>query len=308
MADCTSKGYSYSCKCKPGYTGDGLNCTDIDECLDPSACPSAKYECVNTVGSVRCSCRYQSTPESDRCGDSANPPGSNVFTVSMGWKTQRAGADGLNQLEKILAMGFQNKFYNASMKAPGPGPVDGLKEFRINVSSDTPHWYIRDYLTRVSSYYDIKTADVGDLDECQAKEAVCEFPALCANTYGGYRCMCNGTTDVDKTCVFDQSGGNSSGVPEALRAEDKKPLILGLVLGIGIPLLLLLLLAALACFCCSRKKTITGEIPHLLPLNYAQEQFNPPPFNYNDPALHYNSHCSPRIIDNLAFQKHYRRR
>ena len=57
----------------------------------------------------------------------------------------------------------------------------------------------------------------------------------------------------------DQGGGNSSGVPEALRAEDKKPLILGLVLGIGIPLLLLLLLAALACFCCSRKKTITGE-------------------------------------------------
>ena len=50
------------------------------------------------------------------------------------------------------------------------------------------------------------------------------------------------------------------------------------------------------------------RIPHLLPLNYAQEQFNPPPFNYNDPALHYSSHCSPRIIDTLAFQKHYRRR
>lgn len=46
----------------------------------------------------------------------------------------------------------------------------------------------------------------------------------------------------------------------AQTAEDKRSLILGLVLGIGIPLLLLLLLAALACFCCcSRKKTISGE-------------------------------------------------
>ena len=27
MSDCDNNGYSYSCKCKPGYTGDGFNCT-----------------------------------------------------------------------------------------------------------------------------------------------------------------------------------------------------------------------------------------------------------------------------------------
>lgn len=52
-------------------------------------------------------------------------------------------------------------------------------------------------------------------------------------------------------------GLNRTGIAVAQMAEDKKPLILGLVLGIGIPVLLLL--SALACFCCSRKKTITGE-------------------------------------------------
>lgn len=35
-------------------------------------------------------------------------------------------------------------------------------------------------------------------------------------------------------------------------------LILGLVLGIGLPLLLLLL-TAIACCCCCRKKTVRGE-------------------------------------------------
>ncbi|XP_071235670.1 fibrillin-1 [Salvelinus alpinus] len=301
MADCLSSGYNYTCRCKPGFTGDGRNCTDINECLDPSACRNAKFECVNTPGSVRCSCRYQSTEETDGCGDSANPPGFNVFNVSLGWRNQGSGGEGLKQLEEILSMGFQNKFYNAVMKRPMQG--SGLDEYRINVSSDTPHWYIRDYLTRVGAYYSIRTAEVGDLDECKSNEAVCRQPALCANTYGGYRCVCNGTTDVDYTqsCILDMGGLNRTGIAMAQMAEDKKPLILGLVLGIGIPVLLLL--SALACFCCARKKTITGEIPQLLP-EYVQEQYNPPPFNYSDPALHYNVHVSPRVIDDLTPRKH----
>lgn len=42
--------------------------TDIDECLNPSACPNAKFECVNMPGSVRCLCRYQNTTDTDGCG------------------------------------------------------------------------------------------------------------------------------------------------------------------------------------------------------------------------------------------------
>ncbi|KAL0177498.1 hypothetical protein M9458_026392, partial [Cirrhinus mrigala] len=92
---------------------------------------------------------------------------------------------------------------------------------------------------------------------------------------------------------------NRTDLQVAQTMEDKKSFILGLVLGIGIPLLLLLLLAALACFCCcSRKKTMSGDIPHLLP-EYIQEQFNPP-FNFDDPSLQYITHVSPRILDNLT--------
>lgn len=64
------------------------------------------------------------------------------------------------QLEKILSMGFQNKFYNASAIAPDSASADGMNEYRINVSSDTPHWYVMDYLTRVSQYYGIRSAYV----------------------------------------------------------------------------------------------------------------------------------------------------
>ncbi|XP_064868929.1 mucin-like protein [Oncorhynchus nerka] len=43
MADSISSGYNYTCRCKPGFTGDGCHCTDIDECLDHSACPKATF-------------------------------------------------------------------------------------------------------------------------------------------------------------------------------------------------------------------------------------------------------------------------
>lgn len=118
--------------------------------------------------------------------------GGNVFNVSVGWKKNRS--DGLQQvcvwvrrwwlnnrmisnlwhisvlhndnlfllpqLVDILSMGFQNKFYNASKKDPGQASSPGVTEYRINVSSDTPHWYIRDYLARVSSHYDISAIGV----------------------------------------------------------------------------------------------------------------------------------------------------
>ncbi|TNN66489.1 Fibrillin-1 [Liparis tanakae] len=286
-ADCLSTRQNFTCTCKPGFTGDGRNCTDIDECAELTTCPNAKFECKNKPGSVDCFCRYIKTKDTDRCGDSDNPSGCNVFNVSVDWTKSRS--DGLKQLVDILSIGFQNKFYNASKKNGVQDSGSGVTEYRINVSSDTPHWYVRDYLARVSSLYSINTVEVDDLDECKAKEAMCVHPALCSNTYGGYRCVCNGTTDVDETqsCILNRDEGN----------DIELDLVLGLVLGIGIPLLLLLLLAILACFFCC-KKTVTRDLPHTLHPVYIQEQYNPPPFNYSDPALHYTTRhllCSLRL-------------
>jgi hypothetical protein len=39
------------CECKPGFTGDGMSCGDIDECAVATACPAA---CLNLNGSFEC--------------------------------------------------------------------------------------------------------------------------------------------------------------------------------------------------------------------------------------------------------------
>jgi len=58
-ADCVNIHGSYNCTCKAGYTGDGHNCTDINECAAPvNPCDAvANSECKNTNGSYNCQCK-----------------------------------------------------------------------------------------------------------------------------------------------------------------------------------------------------------------------------------------------------------
>lgn len=59
-------GAATTCTCRVGFTGDGLECVDLDECSLPGAhdC-SANSSCVNTPGSYTCVCSdgFRLSPE-----------------------------------------------------------------------------------------------------------------------------------------------------------------------------------------------------------------------------------------------------
>ena len=85
-AECTNNVGSFSCNCRTGFVGDGINCTgeqttratciaetiflllDIDECLEtPRRCEDV---CTNTHGSFTCSCArsgYQLATDGRNC-------------------------------------------------------------------------------------------------------------------------------------------------------------------------------------------------------------------------------------------------
>uniref|UniRef100_A0A7N5ZTL7 Nidogen 2a (osteonidogen) n=1 Tax=Anabas testudineus TaxID=64144 RepID=A0A7N5ZTL7_ANATE len=50
------EGQAFQCKCATGFTGDGRNCYDIDECAEGLSSCSAHSQCVNLPGSHRCQC------------------------------------------------------------------------------------------------------------------------------------------------------------------------------------------------------------------------------------------------------------
>ncbi|XP_070573969.1 fibropellin-1-like [Ptychodera flava] len=58
-ATCTNNAGSFSCSCVDGFSGDGINCTDSDECTDEEdTCLSDDVaECSNTIGGFTCACK-----------------------------------------------------------------------------------------------------------------------------------------------------------------------------------------------------------------------------------------------------------
>lgn len=57
LATCTRVDDSHTCACNTGYTGNGITCTDLDECLNSTDnnCDTSAT-CLNNVGSYTCTC------------------------------------------------------------------------------------------------------------------------------------------------------------------------------------------------------------------------------------------------------------
>uniref|UniRef100_I3K1N7 Nidogen 2 n=1 Tax=Oreochromis niloticus TaxID=8128 RepID=I3K1N7_ORENI len=62
---------AFQCQCATGYTGDGHNCYDIDECAEGSGTCGDNSECVNLPGSHRCHCQtgYEFSYDGRTCVD-----------------------------------------------------------------------------------------------------------------------------------------------------------------------------------------------------------------------------------------------
>ena len=56
-AECTNTQGSYTCECNHGYTGDGFECTNINECATDTAndCDE-RAQCTDTEGGYTCDC------------------------------------------------------------------------------------------------------------------------------------------------------------------------------------------------------------------------------------------------------------
>ncbi|XP_072000223.1 uncharacterized protein [Engystomops pustulosus] len=66
-AVCTNTWQSYNCTCMPGFIGNGTHCEDLNECLTSPCSPYAT--CTNTIGSYICSCKKGFTGDGTYCND-----------------------------------------------------------------------------------------------------------------------------------------------------------------------------------------------------------------------------------------------
>ncbi|XP_078382604.1 uromodulin-like isoform X1 [Oculina patagonica] len=184
-ADCVNIHGSYNCTCKSGYTGDGLNCTDIDECAAPvDPCSAvANSACKNTNGSYVCECKDGFVKNGPNCEDvdecAAPVDPCNVVANS-------ACNNNVGSYNCQCNYGFINNGANCEDVDECTG---GAHNCPANADCVNNHG---SYTCTCKSGYTGDGHNCADIDECAAQVNPCDAVAnsACNNTYGSYICQC----------------------------------------------------------------------------------------------------------------------
>ncbi|HOU90570.1 MAG TPA: EGF domain-containing protein, partial [Polyangiaceae bacterium] len=66
---CVDEPIGYRCECLAGYSGDGVECTDVDECETGADACAADAACTNTPGGYTCACAAGFAGDGVTCAD-----------------------------------------------------------------------------------------------------------------------------------------------------------------------------------------------------------------------------------------------
>ena len=152
-AFCMNSYGAYNCTCNEGFTGNGWNCSDVDECAEGTDDCSDNAECSNTYGSWECDCDDGwfgdgvECIDSDECGEGSE---AEIFlNVTDPW--------------------FMDNDCNMNaMCTNAPGS----------------------YNCTCTDGYEGDGFNCTDINECEVGSDECHVDAECTNTIGGYNCSC----------------------------------------------------------------------------------------------------------------------
>ncbi|XP_072017956.1 uncharacterized protein [Amphiura filiformis] len=156
----------YECgNCPPGYTGDGENCRDVNECLTGAHDCHRFATCYNTVGSYECRCN------NDYLGD-----GRICIPIDRTTCANQPCFQGVR---------CTNVFPNFADIDPRRTTI-----IKLYQCGPCPPGYTGD------------GERCEDINECLTGDYACDRNARCVNTIGSYRCDCNeGFVGDGQTCI-----------------------------------------------------------------------------------------------------------
>ncbi|XP_028399458.1 uncharacterized protein LOC114522881 [Dendronephthya gigantea] len=181
-AICSDTEDSFTCTCRPGYTGDGRTCEDIDECAEKTHSCDRNANCTNTIGGYECHCHAGYTGDGFTCTDIIEcNPNPNQYPChrfsfcndTMGsfvcWCPAGFVGDGYN---------FCNDTNECELGTHNCASVAACENTRGSYICRCPRGFFGDGKTCV------------DVNECADGTDLCHDNAWCNNTIGSYSCTC----------------------------------------------------------------------------------------------------------------------
>ncbi|MDI1477657.1 FG-GAP-like repeat-containing protein [Polyangium sp. y55x31] len=201
-ATCTNTAGSFTCACNAGYEGDGVSCTNIDECA-ASPCQNGGT-CTDGVGSYTCACApgFTGTNCETNIDECAASPCQNGGTCT----------DGINSYTCACAPGFTGTNCETNIDECAANPCQNGGTCTDGINS---------YTCACAPGFTGTNCET-NIDECAASpclndgtctDGVGSYTCACAPTYEGTHCeACSGT-------LADCNGNSSDGCEVNIQSD-----------------------------------------------------------------------------------------
>lgn len=233
---CTNNDGSFLCTCNAGYGGNGIVCTNLDECNLPPPNDDncdANAACSDTTGSFLCTCNAgfvgigtacvdvdECGITSDDCDDDAqctNSIGSFSCACNTGYAGNGTSCVDIDECvggtHTCNANAVCSNTIGGFMCACNPGFAgDGVVCFNLDECALGAHdcdpvietcvETFGSFTCPCSTGYELSGGTCVDIDECTAGTDLCDADATCINNIGDHDCVCNaGFVGDGLTCV-----------------------------------------------------------------------------------------------------------
>ncbi|MBM4344104.1 MAG: hypothetical protein FJ100_12115 [Deltaproteobacteria bacterium] len=180
------------CACKPGFSGNGKVCSDINECENGTAKCAAGATCTNLQGTYSCGCKNGYTGDGvvcsdiDECKAAASPCSADATCANTDGSYTCACKAGYS--------GDGKSCKDIDECATGNGGCAATATCTNTPGSSS---------CACKSGYSGDGKACADIDECKTGNGGCATEATCANSAGSFTCACKpGFVGDGKSCLL----------------------------------------------------------------------------------------------------------